>query len=73
MSTEAKCPFKQQAGGVTSNRDWWPNQLRLDTLHQRSLLSNPLGGSFSYAKEFKRLDLAAVKQDLLALMTDSKD
>jgi catalase-peroxidase len=73
MSTEAKCPFKHQAGGGTSNRDWWPNQLRLDTLHQRSLLSNPMGGDFHYAKEFKSLDLAAVKKDLLALMTDSKD
>jgi catalase-peroxidase len=73
MSTEAKCPFKHQAGGGTSNRDWWPNQLRLDTLHQRSSLSNPMGGDFNYAEEFKRLDLAAVKQDLLALMTDSQD
>jgi catalase-peroxidase len=73
MSAEAKCPFKHQAGGGTSNRDWWPNQLRLDTLHQRSLLASPMGGDFNYAAEFKRLDLAAVKQDLLALMTDSQD
>jgi catalase-peroxidase len=73
MSTEAKCPFKHQAGGGTSNRDWWPNQLRLDMLHQRSSLSNPMGGDFNYAQEFKSLDLAAVKKDLLSLMTDSKD
>jgi catalase-peroxidase len=73
VSTEAKCPFKHQAGGGTSNRDWWPNQLRLDTLHQRSSLSNPMGGEFNYAEEFKSLDLAALKKDLLAVMTDSKD
>jgi catalase-peroxidase len=73
MSTEAKCPFKHQAGGGTSNRDWWPNQLRLDTLHQRSSLSNPMGGEFNYAAEFKSLDFAALKKDLLAVMTDSKD
>jgi catalase-peroxidase len=73
MSTEAKCPFKHQAGSGTSNRDWWPNQLRLDTLHQRSSLSDPMGGDFNYAEEFKSLDLAAVKKDLLAVMTDSKD
>jgi catalase-peroxidase len=73
MSTEAKCPFNHHAGSGTSNRDWWPNQLRLDTLHQRSSLSNPMGGQFNYAAEFKTLDLAAVKKDLLAVMTDSKD
>jgi catalase-peroxidase len=73
VSTEAKCPFKHQAGGGTSNRDWWPNQLRLDTLHQRSSLSDPMGGDFNYAEEFKSLDLAALKKDLLAVMTDSKD
>jgi len=73
MASEARCPFKHQAGGGTSNRDWWPDQLRLDTLHQRSSLSNPMGEDFNYAEEFKRLDLAAVKSDLLAVMTDSKD
>ena len=73
MSTEAKCPFKHQAGGGTSNRDWWPNQLRLDTLHQRSSLSNPMGEEFNYTAEFKSLDFAALKKDLLAVMTDSKD
>ncbi len=71
MSTETKCPFNQ--AGATSNRDWWPNQLRLDILHQHSSLSNPMGGDFHYAEEFKSLDLAAVKKDLLALMTDSQD
>ncbi|HEX3766215.1 MAG TPA: catalase/peroxidase HPI [Kofleriaceae bacterium] len=72
MATEAKCPFKNQGGG-TSNRDWWPDQLRLDTLHQRSSLSNPMGGEFNYAAEFKTLDFAALKKDLLAVMTDSQD
>jgi catalase-peroxidase len=72
MSTESKCPFKHQSGG-TSNRDWWPNQLRLETLHQRSPLSNPMGGEFNYADEFAKLDFAALKQDLHALMTDSQD
>ena len=73
MSIEAECPFNQTAGGGTTNRDWWPNQLRLDILHQHSSKSNPLGENFDYAKEFKTLDLAAVKKDLAALMTDSKD
>jgi catalase-peroxidase len=56
-----------------SNRDWWPNQLNLKILHQNSSLSNPLGEAFNYAEEFKKLDLAAVKRDLTALMTDSQD
>jgi catalase-peroxidase len=73
MSTETKCPFLHPAGGGTSNRDWWPNQLRLDILHQHSSKSNPMGEDFNYAEEFKRLDLAAVKKDLAALMTDSQD
>ncbi|HMG54691.1 MAG TPA: catalase/peroxidase HPI, partial [Kofleriaceae bacterium] len=73
MTSGAKCPFKHQAGGGTSNRDWWPNQVRFDTLHQRSSLSNPMDEDFNYADEFKRLDLPAVKKDLLALMTDSQD
>ena len=73
MSTEAKCPFTHQAGTGTTNREWWPKQLRLDILHQRSSLSNPMGADFNYAEEFKTLDLAAVKKDLLALMTDSQD
>ena len=73
MATEAKCPFKHTAGGGTSNRDWWPNQLNLKILQQHSLLSDPMGKGFTYAKEFKSLDLAAVKKDLSALMTDSQD
>jgi catalase-peroxidase len=57
----------------TSNRDWWPNQLNLDILHQHSSLSNPMGEDFNYAEEFKKLDLEAVKKDLYDLMTDSQD
>ncbi|MGF6526312.1 catalase/peroxidase HPI [Variovorax sp. PvP013] len=71
--TEAKCPFNQAAGAGTSNRDWWPQQLRLDLLHQHSSKSNPMDGDFDYAEAFKSLDLAAVKADLAALMTDSQD
>src|SRR5438105_6625006 len=73
MSTEAKCPFTHTAGGGTANRDWWPNQLKLTILNQRSPLVDPMGKDFDYAKEFKSLDLAAVKKDLSALMTDSQD
>jgi catalase/peroxidase HPI len=64
---------KYTAGGGTTNRDWWPNRLKLEILHQHSSKSNPMGEDFNYAKEFKRLDLAAVKKDLAALMTDSQD
>src|SRR5215475_2946456 len=73
MSTEAKCPFNHVAGGGTSNRDWWPNHLKVELLHQHSSKSNPMGEDFNYAKEFSGLDLAAVKNDLAALMTDSQD
>jgi catalase-peroxidase len=73
MATEAKCPFTHTAGGVISNRDWWPNQLNLKILHQHSPLPDPMGKGFNYATEFKSLDLAAVKKDLAALMTDSQD
>jgi len=69
----AKCPFNHSAVAPRTNRDWWPNQLRLDILHQHSSKSNPMGAEFDYAKEFASLDLAALKQDLHALMTDSKD
>jgi len=72
MTTEAKCPFNHAAAPGTSNRDWWPNQLRLDLLHQHSSKSNPMGEGFDYAKEFKSLNLAALKKDLAALMTDSQ-
>ncbi|UZE37480.1 catalase/peroxidase HPI [Pseudomonas sp. B21-059] len=72
MSNESKCPFKHTAGEGTSNRDWWPGQLNLKILHQHSPLSDPMAEDFDYAAEFKTLDLAAVKRDLLALMTDSQ-
>ncbi|MDE2315312.1 MAG: catalase/peroxidase HPI, partial [Xanthomonadaceae bacterium] len=72
MSAEAKCPFHPAATGTT-NRDWWPNQLRLDLLSQHSEKSNPLGKGFDYRAEFRKLDYAALKRDLLALMADSKD
>jgi catalase-peroxidase len=71
MATEAKCPFPH--GGGTSNRDWWPNSLRLDLLNQHSSRSNPMGEEFDYAKEFKTLDFKSLKKDLAALMTDSQD
>jgi len=78
MSDESKCPVTGHAGKTTasrgtSNRDWWPNQLNLGILHQHAPASNPLGPDFDYAKEFKNLDMAALKQDLQALMTDSQD
>jgi len=69
---QEKCPFSHMAGGGTSNRDWWPNQLRIDLLHQHSSKSDPMGENFNYAKEFKSLDYRALKQDLLKVMTDSK-
>ena len=71
--TEAQCPFSAAAGVGTTNRDWWPQQLRLDLLHQHSSKSDPMGREFDYAEAFKSLDLAAVKKDLTALMTDSQD
>ena len=76
--SEGKCPVihgarKNAAGGGTSNRDWWPNQLRLDVLHQQSALSNPMGEAFDYAEAFNSLDLDAVKKDICDLMTTSQD
>ncbi|MBN1697530.1 MAG: catalase/peroxidase HPI [Spirochaetales bacterium] len=78
MSKESKCPVtgamnKPTAGQGTSNRDWWPNQLNLNILHQHTRESNPMDKEFRYAEEFKKLDLTAVKQDLYKLMTDSQD
>jgi catalase-peroxidase len=78
MSTESKCPFSgvtmgNVTAGARTNRDWWPNQLNLAILHQHSSLSNPMGETFDYAKEFKSLDLDAVIKDLHALMTASQD
>ena len=72
-SSQSKCPFHQAASSGTTNRDWWPQQLRLDMLHQHSAKSNPMGEEFDYAEAFKSLDLDAVKRDLTALMTDSQD
>lgn len=77
-NSAGQCPFhvgevKRTAGAGTRNRDWWPNQLKLNILRQNSALSNPMGEDFNYAEEFKSLDLAAVKNDLYALMTDSQD
>jgi catalase-peroxidase len=78
MSEKSKSPVMDRAkrpiaGGGTSNRDWWPNQLNLRILHQHSPKGNPMGEEFNYAEEFKKLDLEAVKKDIHALMTDSKD
>lgn len=72
MSSESKCPFSGSAAGP-SNKDWWPNQLRVDLLNQHSSKSDPLGGSFNYKEEFAKLDFEALKQDLRDLMTDSQD
>jgi catalase-peroxidase len=78
MSAESKCPFsgdvrKHTVAGAPSNADWWPDQLKLDILHQHSRKSDPMGEAFDYASEFKSLDLNAVVKDLHALMTDSQD
>ncbi|MEO5761598.1 MAG: catalase-peroxidase, partial [Vicinamibacteria bacterium] len=76
MSTdkpEAKCPFPYATTGGTTNRDWWPNQLELDVLRQHSNRTTPLGETFNYAEEFKKLDYQALKKDLVALMTDSQE
>ena len=78
MTDDSKSPVmggmhRQVAGGGTSNRDWWPNQLNLKVLHQNCPLSNPMGREFIYAEEFKKLDLAAVKKDLQVMMTTSQD
>ncbi len=79
MSIEdSKCPVtghtsRPIAGGGKSNRDWWPNQLNLKVLHQNSPASNPMGGKFNYAEEFRKLDLQALKKDLYSLMTDSQE
>ncbi len=73
MSSESKRSSDHAAGGGMSNRDWWPNRLRLDILRQHSPESNPMGGDFKYAEEFKSLDLSAVKNDLRELMTKSQD
>ncbi|MCG2783933.1 MAG: catalase/peroxidase HPI [Anaerolineae bacterium] len=78
MSEDSKCPVTGKSGSTsasrgTSNREWWPNQLNLGILHQHAPASNPMGVDFDYAKEFKKLDLAALKKDLADLMVDSQD
>ena len=79
MSTEPKCPFNhgqllaKSAGGGTTNRDWWPNQLNVRILHQHTSKSNPMDADFDYKKEFQSLDLALLKKDIAAVMTDSQD
>ena len=78
MTSEGKCPVMHGArpnatNAARSNRDWWPNQLNLKILHQHSALSNPMTPAFDYAEAFKKLDYAALKKDLLALMTESRD
>lgn len=77
MSENAsKCPFansEASAGGGTNNQDWWPNRLKIELLNQHSTKSDPMGGDFNYAEEFKSLDLAAVKEELTTLMTDSQE
>ncbi len=75
LTTEAKCPFNHTAttGRAPTDVDWWPNRLKVELLHQHSAKSDPMGEEFNYAEEFKSLDLAAVKKDLAALMTDSKE
>ncbi|HEX6829772.1 MAG TPA: catalase/peroxidase HPI [Burkholderiales bacterium] len=73
MPNETQCPFTPIAGVGRTNRDWWPNQLRLELLHQHSTKSDPMGEGFDYAEEFKSLDYKALKKDLVKLMTDSQD
>ena len=73
MSEESKCPFNHTAGVGRTNRDWWPNQLRLDLLHQHSPGADPMDKDFDYAKAFASLDYKALKKDLVKLMTDSQE
>ncbi len=78
MHEKGKCPVtgmtkNKTAGGSRTNRDWWPNQLNLKMLHQNPAMRNPMGEAFNYAKEFKKLDFKALKNDLYALMTDSQE
>src|SRR4029453_4984369 len=78
MTTERKCPVMNgahthTASGARWDREWWPNQLTLEILHQNSPLSNPMGTEFNYAEEFKKLDLGALKKDIVAVMTTSQE
>src|SRR5512145_1106293 len=72
MENEQKCPFSAKTLSGRSNRDWWPNQLNLNALHTNHPAGNPMGEAFNYAEEFKTLDLAAVKKDIAAVMTNSQ-
>ena len=72
-TSAGKCPVVHTTVSIRANRDWWPNQLNVNILHQNSSLSNPMGEAFNYAEEFKKLDLEALKKDLYALMTDSQE
>jgi catalase-peroxidase len=73
--SKGECPMKAAnvAGGGTNNRDWWPNELRVNILRQHDPRQNPLGPDFNYAEEFKKLDYDALKKDINSLMTDSQD
>ena len=78
MNSEGKCPVmsashRHTAAGAFSNRDWWPNQLKVQILHQNSTLSDPMGETFNYAEEFKSVDLDALKQDIEEVMTTSQE
>ena len=73
MDSEQKCPVAGNAPTSTSNRDWWPNQLNLQVLHQNPPAGNPMGEEFNYAEEFKKLDLDALKKDIEAMLTTSQD
>ncbi len=72
-ASQGKCPFHHAPSKGTTNHDWWPNRLKVEILHQHSSKSDPMGGDFNYAEDFKSLDFAALKKDLAALMTDSQD
>src|SRR3954470_7145505 len=72
LKASGQCPFHHTSGGGTSNKEWWPNALRLDLLHQHSPKSNPIGADFDYAKAFESLNYKALKKDLAKLMTDSQ-
>jgi catalase-peroxidase len=73
MENDKKCPFSGKAHSGTSNRDWWPNQLDLNVLHRNPPAGDPMGAEFNYAKEFKSLDLDALKKDIEQVMTTSQD
>ena len=78
INESSKCPFlsgttNQTAGGGTSNRDWWPNELKLNTLRQHASKSNPMGEDFNYAEAFRSLDYEALKKDLVDFMTNSQE